>query len=72
VADDQHERLVQPEPEVLEGDDELPRQPTSDRDPYVPEPYARPGERREWRTMRLALLPVLAIAAIILVYALTR
>ena len=72
MSKNEHERLVQSEPEVLEGDDELPRQPASDRDPFVPEPYARPGERREWRAMRLALLPVAAIALVILVYALTR
>jgi hypothetical protein len=60
------ERQIQPEPQVLEGDDELPRQPTSHRDPYVPEPRARPGERREWRAMRLALLPLLVVIAIVL------
>ena len=65
------ERLIQPEPQVIEGDDELPRQPASSRDPFVPEPYARPGERREWRAMRLAIVPVLIVAAIIL-YALVR
>ena len=72
MTDEPRERLVQPEPEVLEGDDELPRQPASDRDPFVPEPYARPGERREWRTMRLAVIPIVVIALIIVVYALTR
>jgi len=61
------ERQVQPEPQVLEGDDELPRQPASTRDPYVPEPRARPGERREWRAMRLALIPLLVVVAIVLV-----
>ena len=72
VADEDRERLVQPQPEVIEGDDELPRQPVSERDPFVPEPYPRPGERREWRAMRLALLPILAVALVILIYALTR
>jgi hypothetical protein len=60
------ERQIQPQPQVLEGDDELPRQPTSRRDPYIPEPRARPGERREWRAMRLALLPLLVVIAIVL------
>ena len=64
------ERQVQEDPQVLEGDDELPRQPTSQRDPFVPEPYARPGEQRAWRVMRLALLPVLVVVAIVLVAAL--
>ena len=65
------ERLVQPEPEVLEGEDELPRQPASQRDPFVPEPAPRPGERRAWRTMRLALIAV-AIAVAIVIYAALR
>ncbi len=60
------ERTVQPEPQVLEGEDELPRQPTSTRDPFVPEPRARPGERREWRAMRLALIPLLVVVVIVL------
>ena len=64
------ERQVQPEPQVLEGDDDLPRQPTSGRDPFVPEPFARPGEQRAWRTMRLALIPILVVVAIVLYAAL--
>lgn len=69
--DDEREREVQHEPQVLEGDDELPRQPTSARDPFVPEPYARAGERREWRAMRLAVVPVLIVIAVV-VYAAIR
>jgi hypothetical protein len=69
---DEEERLVQAEPEVLEGDDELPRQPVSDRDPFVPEPYPRPGERREWRVMRLAALVVAALIFVIVLYAILR
>jgi hypothetical protein len=65
------ERQVQADPQVLEGDDELPRQPSSQRDPFVPEPYARPGERRAWRAMRLALIPI-AIAVAIVLLALLR
>jgi hypothetical protein len=66
MADDERERLVQQDPEVITGEDELPRQPVSDRDPFVPEPYARPGERREWRVMRLAVVPVLIAVAVVL------
>ena len=58
------ERQVQPEPQVLEGDDDLPRQPTSRRDPFVPEPGPRPGEQRAWRVMRLAFIPLLVATAI--------
>jgi hypothetical protein len=61
------ERQIQSEPQVLEGDDELPRQPASQRDPFVPEPYARPGEQRAWRAMRLALIPIAIAIAIVLI-----
>jgi hypothetical protein len=72
MTEHERERLVQPDPEVLEGDDELPRQPVSDRDPFVPEPYARPGERRAWRLMRLAAIVLVVLALVIVVYALAR
>lgn len=64
------ERLVQPDPEVIEGDDELPRQPSSQRDPFVPEPAQRPGERRQWAVMRLAALIFAALVVVIVVWAL--
>ena len=64
------ERQIQSEPQVLEGEDDLPRQPTSQRDPFVPEPYARPGEQRAWRLMRLAIVPLLIAVAIVLYAAL--
>jgi hypothetical protein len=67
---DTPEREVQSEPQVLEGEDDLPRQPTSRRDPFVPEPRARPGERRAWRTMRLAWIPVLIAVAVVVIAAL--
>jgi hypothetical protein len=57
---------IQPEPQVIAGEDDLPRQPTSRRDPYAPEPYARPGEQRAWRAMRLALIPILLVVVLIL------
>ena len=66
------ERQVQQEPQVLEGDDELPRQPAAQRDPFVPEPYARPGERRAWRVMRLAAIPLLIAVAAIVLFAILR
>lgn len=65
------EREVQHDPQVLAGEDELPRQPTARRDPFVPEPYARPGERRAWRVMRLSLIPI-GIAVAIVLYAALR
>jgi len=59
------ERQVQDDPVVLEGEDELPRQPAPPLDPYTPEPGARPGEKRAFRTMRLVWLVLLIVAAII-------
>jgi hypothetical protein len=64
------ERLVQPEPEVLEGEDELPRQPAPPLDPYTPEPGVGPGERRAFRVLMWAWVPVLAIVAIVVIAAL--
>ena len=64
------EREVQHEPQVIQGDDELPRQPSLPRDPYVPEPGPGPGERRAFRVMRLALIPILVVVAIVLFIAL--
>ncbi|MHB1243043.1 MAG: hypothetical protein ACYC1P_06550 [Gaiellaceae bacterium] len=65
------EREVQHEPQVIEGDDELPRQPASPLDPYTPEPGPGPGEGRAFRVLRLTWL-VIAIGAVIVLYALLR
>lgn len=67
----EREELVQPYPEVLAGEDELPRQPVMPRDPFVPEPGPRPGEQRAFRVMRLALI-VVAILIAIVIYAVLR
>jgi hypothetical protein len=56
---------------VLEGEDELPRQPAPPLDPYTPEPGPGPGERRAFGVMRLAWI-ALAIAAAIVLVALLR
>jgi hypothetical protein len=62
----EREREVQHEPQVLEGDDELPRQPAPALDPFTPEPGPRPGERRAFRVMRLAWIVVGVVVAIVL------
>jgi hypothetical protein len=64
------EREVQHDPQVLEGDDESPHQPASPLDPYTPEPGPGRGERRAFNVMRLAWIPVLAAAVILIVAAL--
>ena len=65
------EREVQHDPQVLEGEDELPRQPAPPLDPYTPEPGPGPGEKRAFNVMRLALF-VVAIAVAVVVYAARR
>ena len=65
------EREIQHEPQVLEGEDDLPRQPAPPTDPFTPEPGPRPGDRRAFRVMRLAWI-VLAIAVAIVLIALLR
>jgi hypothetical protein len=64
------EREVQHDPQVLEGEDELPRQPAPARDPYTPEPGPGPGERRAFGVMRLAWIAVAIVVAIVLISAL--
>ena len=64
------EREVQRDPTVLEGEDELPRQPAPPRDPYTPEPGPRAGERRAFRTMWIAIGILVLVVAIVLLAAL--
>ena len=59
-------REVEHEPQVLEGDDNLLRQPASPIDPYTPEMRARPGEGRAWKTMRLAWIPILIVIGLVI------
>ena len=65
------EREVQHTPQVLEGEDEIPRQPTPQRDPFVPAPGPRPGEQRAFAVLRFAWIPLL-IAVGIIVWAALR
>lgn len=64
------EREVQHEPQVLEGEDDLPRQPAPPLDPYTPEPGPSPGDRRAFRVLRLAAIPLLIVIVIIVIAAL--
>jgi hypothetical protein len=64
------EREVQHDPQVLEGEDELPRQPSPPRDPFTPEPGPRRGDRRAFGVLRLAWLVVAVVVVAIVVYAL--
>jgi hypothetical protein len=59
-------REVQDDPVVLEGDDDLPRQPAGPLDPYTPELAERPGERKAFKAMRWAWLIVLIVVAVVI------
>ncbi len=59
------EREVQHDPQVLEGDDDVPRQPAGDRDPYVPEPGPGAGERRAFRVLAWAWIPLAVVVALV-------
>jgi hypothetical protein len=62
------EREVQHDPQVIEGEDDVPRQPSMPKDPYTPEPGPTAGERRAFRLLPLVWI-VLAILAGIILYA---
>jgi hypothetical protein len=63
------EREVEHEPQVLQGEDDIPRQPTSQRDPFIPEPGPRPGERKAFRVLPFALIAIAIVVAIVIVAA---
>lgn len=71
MSDNEHEHVVDPEAGVIEGEDEIPRQPAPPLDPYTPEPGPGPGEQRAFNVMRLAWIPIL-IAVVLIVIALLR
>ena len=60
------ERYVDRDPDVLEGEDYIPRQPSPQRDPFVPEPGPRAGERRAFRILRWAWLVVAIVVAVVI------
>jgi hypothetical protein len=69
---DEREQMVQPDQpgEVIEGDDQIPRQPAPPLDPYTPEPGPRPGEQRAFAWLRLAWIALIIGAAVVLYAAL--
>ena len=68
---DEHELGPPTHAPIMEGEDDVPRQPAPPLDPYTPEPGPRPGERRAFRVMWLAVLTFLVVVAIV-VYAAAR
>jgi hypothetical protein len=67
VSENDRERLVDTDPEVIQGEDEIPREPAPPLDPYTPEPGPGPGEERAFKVMRWAWVPLLVVAIVILV-----
>jgi hypothetical protein len=67
MSENDRERLVDTEPEVLEGEDEIPREPAPPLDPYTPEPGPGPGEQRAFNVLRWAWIPVLLALFLILI-----
>jgi hypothetical protein len=60
------ERRVQDDPVVLEGEDELPRQPAPPVDPYTPEPGPGPGERRPFLILSATVIVLAVVLALVL------
>jgi hypothetical protein len=65
-------RDVQRDPEVLEGEDDVPRMPASPIDPFTPELHARAGEDRAFSVLRLAWIPIVIVVIAIVIWAVTR
>jgi hypothetical protein len=51
---------------VLEGEDEVPRQPAPPLDPYTPEPGPGPGERRPFLILSATVIVLLVLFALVL------
>jgi len=71
MSENEGERIVDTDPEVLEGEDDIPREPATPLDPYTPEPGPRPGEERAFNLMRWGWVPLI-VAAVLVVIAIFR
>lgn len=60
------EREVQDDPQVREGENELPQPHASPLDPYTPEPGPGRGEGRAFKVLRLSWIAVAIVVAIVL------
>ena len=60
------ERPIQRDPVVLEGEDELPREPAPPIDPYTPEPGPRPGERRPFLILSATVIALIVVVTLVL------
>ena len=71
-VDEDREHIVDPKAGVIEGDDEVPRQPAPALDPYTPEPGPRLGDRRAFSILRWAWLPIALTIGAVAVYAIVN
>ena len=60
------ERRIQDDPVVLEGEDELPREPAPPLDPYTPEPGPGPGERRPFLVLSATVIVLTVVLALVI------
>jgi hypothetical protein len=67
MGENERGRFVDRDPEVMEGEDEIPHQPAPPLDPYTPEPGPGPGEQRAFNLMRWAWVPLVIAAFLILI-----
>ena len=67
MSENERERLVDTDPEVLAGEDEIPREPAPPLDPYTPEPGPSAGEERAFSVMRWAWVPLIVAAFFVLI-----
>jgi hypothetical protein len=69
-VNEDREHVVEPDAGVIEGSDEIPRQPAPPLDPYTPEPGPGPGEGRAFALLRWAWLPIAVVVVAMVLYAL--
>jgi hypothetical protein len=60
------ERRIQDDPVVMEGEDDLPREPAPPLDPYTPEPGPGPGERRPFLILSVTVIVLFVVFALVL------
>jgi hypothetical protein len=60
------EKPVQTDPVVLEGEDEIPREPAPPVDPYTPEPGPGRGERKPFLLLSATVIVLAVVFAIVL------
>ncbi len=67
MTDNEREHVVDPQAGVIEGEDEIPRQPAPPLDPYTAEPGPGPGNERAFKVMRWAWVPLIVAVVLILI-----